>query len=164
MRTRIRIGVVGAVVVAAVFIAGYALAASAPSAFKPVGVTRYAMVSRTAAQSGSTTSIVMVDMPGLAATITVPPGKAADVIVTFSGVVQTCNTMYVQALVGGTAASPGEVRVAIRPMANSEARAFTFYGTVGPGNHTIRIQWRGNSDCVAQFVYARTMVVTANVR
>jgi hypothetical protein len=84
MRTRIRLGLGLAAVVATVFIAGYTLAASvAPATFVPAGTTRYAMVSR--GDTATTTSTSWVAIPGLLTDITVPAGKVANVIVTFSG-------------------------------------------------------------------------------
>jgi hypothetical protein len=45
----------------------------------------------------------------------------------------------------------------------AQSHAFTFIARVDAGVHTVKIQWRGLSNCAQQFVAARSMVVIANI-
>jgi hypothetical protein len=155
-------GALGLAVGAATLAGGYAVGAARPSAFTPAGVTRYALVSQGAPQMVTLIGETFVDLPGMAVTIEVPPQRTADVIVTFSGVARTCSKMIVRAMVGDDIAHPGPVQLAVKQEGN-EARSFTFWETVGKGVHRVGIQWRGVGFCTSQRMYARTMVVTANI-
>lgn len=164
MHTRIRIGLAAVSVVAAVFVAGYALAgAVAPASFVSAGTTRYAMVSRGPLQTATTSSSTYVDIPGMATTISVPANKTAELIITFSGMVNTCDAMYVRAVVDGSAALPSETQFQWNFKGGADSHAFTFYTTVKAGSHRVKIQWHGLSTCAQQFIASRSMIVTANI-
>jgi hypothetical protein len=166
MRTRIRLGVLVGSMIAASLVAGYALAASAGiDTFTPQGVTRYAMVASNGGSGNNaiTTSTTYVDMPGMATSISVPTGKTADDIVTFSGMANTCDATLVRAVVDTAVASPAEVQFMWNHSGGAESHAFTFFRTVKSGLHTVKIQWRGLTSCAQQFMAARSMVVTANI-
>ena len=166
MRTSFRLGLPLVAVVAAVFVAGYAVAASiTPASFVSSGTTRYAMVSKgpAAADNAMTTSTTFVGMPGMSTNINVPSGKTAELIVTFSGMVNTCDAMYVRAVVDGSAASPSYTQFQWNFSGGADSHAFTFFKSVKGGSHTVAIQWHGLSSCPQQFVSARSMIVTANI-
>jgi hypothetical protein len=143
MRISARFGLMVAVIAALSLIAGYAIAAGTPRAFAPDGNSRYA-------------SVTSVD-------VTIPGGKEAEVFVTFSGVVNTCSAMYVRALLGGNIAAPNSAQFMWNLAGGAESHAFTFVGRLDAGIHTIKIQWRGLTNCAQQFVGARSMVVVANI-
>jgi len=164
MRIRIHVGLAVVTVAAAVFLAGYAVAGAVAPTFVSPGTTRYAMVARGPLDGISTTSSTFVDITGLSVIIGIPSGKHAELIVTFSGEVNTCDAMYVRATVDGAAAVPGYAQLQVAEGGGADSHSFTFYKTaVGPGPHTVAMQWRGLSTCDHQFMAARSMIVTANI-
>ena len=165
MRIRIHVGLVVATVTAAVLLAGYAVAeAVAPTFVSPPGTTRYAMVAKGPLDPIATTSSTFVDITGLSVIIGIPSGKHAELIITFSGEVNTCDAMYVRATVDGAAAKPAETQLQWNFSGGADSHSFTFYKKdVGPGSHTVAMQWRGLSTCDHQFMDARSMVITANI-
>jgi hypothetical protein len=165
MRIRSHVGLALVTVAAVVFLAGYAAAgavaagyaaagAVAPTFVSPAGTTRYAMVARGPLDGIATTSSIFVDITGLSVIIGIPSGKHAELIVTFSGEVNTCDAMYVRAYTQLQWAFGG----------GADSHSFTFFKKdVGPGSHTVAMQWRGLSTCDHQFMDARSMIVTANI-
>ncbi len=166
MRTRFRVGLALVSVVVAVFVAGYAVAASIAPDFVGAGSTRYAMVARGPLDTTTTTSTSFVNVTGLSTVVAIPSGKTAELIITFSGEVNSCSVMYIRATVDGGAAAPSDTQLLylVGQNVGAESRSFTFYKRgVGSGSHTVAIQWRGVSTCDHQFMSARSMVVTANI-
>jgi len=164
MRTRFRLGLLVVAVVAAVFVAGYAVAGSiTPASFVTSGTTRYAMVSMGPTETTTTTSTAFVDIAGMSTTIRVPSGKTAELIITFSAMVNTCSAMYVRAVVDGSAASPSYTQFQWNFSGGADSHAFTFYKTVKAGSHTVAMQWEGLTSCSQQFMASRSMIVTANI-
>ena len=165
MRIRSHVGLALVTVAAVVFLAGYAAAgAVAPTFVSPAGTTRYAMVARGPLDGIVTTSSIFVDITGLSVIIGIPSGKHAELIVTFSGEVNTCDAMYVRATVDGAAAAPAYTQLQWAFGGGADSHSFTFFKKdVGPGSHTVAMQWRGLSTCDHQFMDARSMIVTANI-
>ena len=164
MRSRFRFGMAMVAVVAAVFVAGYAVAASVvPASFVTAGTTRYAMVAVNPSSTTTTTSASFVDMPGMSTSISVPAGRVAEVMIDFSGMVNTCDAMYVRAVIDGSAASPAYTQFQWNFNGGADSHAFTFVKTVKAGPHTVKMQWHGLTSCSQQFIAARSMIVTANI-
>jgi hypothetical protein len=165
MRTKIRLGMATIAAVAALSVAGYAFAATINPAFSPAGVTRYAMVQQGPTVTATTTSTTFVNMPGMSVAVSIPSGKTADLIVTFSAQVNSCLAMLVRATVDGSAALPSSTQFFWQAgNTGADSRAFTFFQhNVGAGSHTVRIQWAGVTSCANEFVAARSMIVTANI-
>jgi hypothetical protein len=165
MRTKIRLVMVAVAAVAALSVAGYTFGAGINQAFAPAGVTRYAMVQQGPTATATTTSTSFVNMPGMSVAVAIPSGKAADLIVTFSAMVNSCFAMQVRATVDGSAALPSSTQFFWQAAnTGADSRAFTFFQqNVGAGSHTVRIQWAGVTSCSSEFVAARSMVVTANI-
>jgi hypothetical protein len=164
MRTRFRLGLLVVAVVAAVFVAGYAVAGSiTPASFVTSGTTRYAMVSRGPTTTTTTTSTAFVDIAGMSTAVDIPSGKTAELIITFSAMVNTCSAMYVRAVVDGSAASPSYSSDLWDFSGGADSHAFTFYKTVKEGSHTVAMQWEGLDSCAQQFMASRSMIVTANI-
>ena len=93
------------------------------------------------------------DLAGGSTTISVPAGQKALLLIRFSaatacygGSVGGANTCYVQALVDGSPADPGEVRFdnnnGNTESSQYEAHAMEWAKNVGAGTHTIQIQVR----------------------
>lgn len=166
MRTRFRVGLAFVSVVVAVFVAGYAVAASIAPEFVGAGSTRYAMVARGPLDTTTTQSTTFVNIVGLSVGIGIPSGRTAELIINFSGEVNSCDVMYVRAVVDGGAAGPSYTQLQYRVGQNlgADSHSFTFYKKGGgSGAHTVAMQWRGLSTCDHQFMAARSMIVTANI-
>jgi hypothetical protein len=166
MRTRFRLGLALLSVVIAVFVAGFAAAASIAPEFVGAGSTRYAMVARGPLDTTTTQSSTFVNITGLSVVIGIPSGKTAELIINFSGEVNSCDVMYVRAVVDGAAAGPSETQLQYRIGQNlgADSHSFTFYKKgVGAGSHTVAMQWHGLTTCDHQFMAARSMIVTANI-
>jgi hypothetical protein len=163
---RLRLVTAVAAVLVAVFVAGLNVAARGPIGIDvvPAGATRYAFAS--AADAQNTTSTSFANIPNLAASFTVGSGKTAEASMTFSGELNGCSAIYVQAVLdGSTIAAPGPAQV-FWPFAGSGAasHSFTFYAkNIGPGKHTARIQWSELTNCNQAFISVRSLVVTANI-
>lgn len=167
MRVKSRVALAMVLVVLAVFVAGYSVAGSIPQSFAGAGSTRYAMKSRGPLDTTTTQSTTFVDISGLKMAIVIPGGKRADLIIDFSGEVNSCDAMYVRAAVDGAAASPEYTQLQYRLGQNlgADSHSFTFFAkSVGSGTHTVAMQWHGLSACDHQFMAARSMVITANIR
>jgi hypothetical protein len=168
MRTRFRFSIVAVAVAVAVFVAGVSVATAfvRRPAFVHAGTTRYAMSSAGPAAPVTTNSTSFVEIPGLANTIKIGTGKTAELIINFSGEVNSCDVMYVQAVVDGVPASPSSTQLIYRAGQNTgaDSTAFTFfYKGLGAGTHRVAMQWHGLSACNQQFMDSRSMVVTANI-
>lgn len=159
-----RIAVLAAIA-AVLSVTSYVLAAVV-SDFVPKGTTLYAMVSAEDGDTTTTTSTDFVDIAGLSTLINIPKHKTAELVINFSGDVNSCDIMYVRAAVDGAAAAPAQTQFLYRlgESLGSESHSFTFFAEgVNSGLHTVTMQWHGLSNCHNQFMGARTMVVTANV-
>ncbi len=162
MHKGIRVSLVAVAVISAVFAAGFAVAATVSPSFVNSGTTRYAMVS--AEDAITTQSTSFVDVPGLSSVVHIPSGKVADLIIDFSGEINTCDGTLGRATIDGAAASPSSTQLMWNLNGGAESHAFTFYARgVGSGSHTVTIQWAGVSSCNHQFMSARSMIITANI-
>lgn len=92
----------------------------------------------------STTSTSFVDMPNMS--LTIDPSVTSDLAISFSGRVYGIgSSLWIQALVDGVTAGPGQVLAT--DVEVSTLRAFNFVvKDVAPGTHTVTIQWRGGSN------------------
>ena len=141
---------------------GYFFAANVQANYVTAGTTRYAMVAAQDAQTSTSTSFVSI--PGLSTTVTVPSGKVADLIIDFSGEVNSCSAMSVRAVVDSTASSPTSAQIFWPTGGGAQAEAFTFFAkAVKSGTHTVAIQWSEITACSQMFISSRTMVITSNV-
>jgi len=164
MRTRFRVGLALVSVVVALSVAGYAVAASIASDFVGSGSTRYAMVAMGPETSTTTTSIDFVDIADMSVVVGIPSNKMADLIITFSAEVNTCDAMFVRATIDGTAAAPSYTQFQWNFSGGADSHSFTFFQKgIGSGSHTVAMQWHGLSTCVWQFMAARSLIVTANI-
>lgn len=131
------------------------------SGFQPKGTMRVAAVSATNAINTTVTSFT--DVPNLNTTVIVPDGKVADIVIEFSGVVNSPDALYVRAMVDSNVASPGPVQAFYGVGGGATTQGFNFYRfTVPAGSHRIAIQWDGLGG--QQFMSYRSMVVFANIR
>ena len=140
--------------------------AAVVSDFAPKGTTLYAMASAEPSDTTTTNSTDFVDIAGLSTVINIPKHKTAELIINFSGEVNSCDVMFVRATVDGAAAAPSDTQLQYRIGQNlgAESLSFTFFAqNVNPGSHTVAMQWHGGSNCGSQFMAARSMIVTANV-
>lgn len=161
-KTLVTITVV-AVLVAFVSISA-AVALAATQGLQPKGVMRVAAVSAFDAVNTSSTSYV--DLPNLSTSFKVPAGQTADVIIQFSGSMNSPSALYARAVVDGTAADPNNAGNGPQMFwgvgGGATAQAFNFYKFgVGSGGHTVKIQWAGLSG--QQFMSYRSLVVFVNL-
>lgn len=164
MRTRFRVGLALVTVVVAVFVAGYAVSASLSPSFVSAGSTRYAMKSAGPTDTITTTSTSFVNIAGMSTGVAVPSGKHADLIITFSAMVNTCSAMYVRATIDGAPAAPEYTQFQWDFSGGADSHSFTFYAkSIGSGSHKVAMQWEGLTNCPQQFMAARSMIVTANI-
>lgn len=126
----------------------------------PKGQVRFAYASAT--NPINTTATSFVDLPNLAATVTVPKGKVADVLILFSGEMNSPSALYIQAVIDAFATTPGPVQAFWGVGGGATAQGFNFYGVIGEGTHTIKMQWRGLSG--QQFMSVRSMTILLNLR
>lgn len=132
-----------------------------PSDLQPKGAMRMAVAS--ASNVINTTSTSFVEVPSLSTNILVPDGKVADVVIEFSGQVNSPDALYVRALVDTTQASPGPVQVFYNTGGGATTQGFNFYRLGVPsGSHRISIQWRGLGG--QQYMRYRSMIVLVNIR
>lgn len=133
-----------------------------PGDFLAPGQVRITEVSATSVKN--TTSSSFVTIPGLATNVTVPPGKTADLVIQFSGEVNSPDALATQALVDSTVALPGATQIYYGAGVNlgASAHGFNYYlNGVGSGVHRIAIQWHGLGG--QQFISMRSMIVIANI-
>lgn len=134
-----------------------------PADFLPKGEVRVLEVS--AANAKNTTSTSFVNVPGLSANVIVPSGKVADLIIEFSGMVNSPDALSTRALVDSTVALPGPTQVYYGQGINlgASTHGFNYYlNGVNPGVHRVVIQWSGLGG--QQFISYRSMIVIANLR
>ena len=167
MKRKHWIAVAVAAMLLATFAAGYIASAAdfGPGKLQPAGSVRVAAVS--AFDAINTTSTSFVDLPGLATGIKVPAGKLADVIIQFSGSMNSPSALYVRALVDTAVANPNNLGNGPQMFwgvgGGATAQAFNFYTFgVGPGSHIVKMQWEGLSG--QQFMSYRSMIVMVNIR
>ena len=162
MHKKLRLGVAVAAAMVATSVAGYAVASTvSPSSFVSAGTVRFAMVSASSPQT--TTSTTYVNIPGMNTGFNVPPGKTADVMITFSGEVNTCHAMLVRAVVDGSAALPSETQFQWNLSGGADSHAFSFFTKVGPGVHNVAVQWHGLYTCAQEFISNRSTIITVNL-
>ena len=129
--------------------------------FAPKGQVRFAYAFDTNAINTSSTTFV--DVPSLAATVTIPKRKVADVLILFSGEMNSPSALYVQAAVDGIAADPGAgVQAFWGVGGGATSQSFNFHSVIGQGTHTITMQWAGLSG--SQFMNMRSMTIILNLR
>jgi hypothetical protein len=130
----------------------------------PSGQARFAYASaNNPINTTATFTTGFVDVPNLATSITVPAGQVADVLILFSGEMNSPSALYVQAVVDGQVAQPGLVQAFWDQAGGATTQGFNFRGSVlGAGTHTIKMQWAGLSG--QQFMSARSMTVILNLR
>ena len=161
MSGRVRFGVVAAAGVALVFATGYTIAGVHPS-YVGTGVSRYVMANATDPQNSTSTSYVTI--PNMSVGAAVPSGQVADLIITFSGEVNSCTPIEIRAVVDGVPALPGETQLFWPDNIGAQSHGFTFFQRKVPaGSHTVAIQWHGLAACNQQFISNRSLVVTANI-
>lgn len=86
-------------------------------------------------------------------------------MINFSAEVNTCSAVEVRASVDGVAAAPGPVQLQWDLNGGADSHSFTFFDkAVGSGSHTVSMQWAGLTSCAQEFMSARSMVITANIR
>lgn len=161
MSRKVRFGVAFATILAAVFVTGYTVAAQLSPALVPAGTVRFGMAS--ASNAVNSTSTTYVNIPGMHVGFVVPSGQHADLIIAFSGEVNSCTAIEVRAVVDGVAASPSETQLFWPDNIGAQSHSFTFYTTALPsGTHNVFIQWHGLTNCNQQFISNRSLIVTVN--
>jgi hypothetical protein len=164
MSRKLRIVVFAAAALAAATATGYTLAARIVPNYVPAGDTRYAMAAAT--NIINSTSTTFVDIPNMTTLVPVPAGKVADLIITFSGEVNSCTPIELRAFVKDLSASatPSETQLFYPDNIGAQSHGFTFLKrNVSAGNHTVVIQWHGLTNCNQQFISNRSLAVTANI-
>jgi hypothetical protein len=134
-----------------------------PFGFRPAGDTRYAFKSVDVSSPATTTSSTYVDMTGMTVSLTTPADKKADLFITFNAELNGCNGLYVRAVVDSNVAAPGQALLFSHAGGSAEAHGFTWSRSVGPGAHTVRIQWLVLTGCSQGFAGVRTLFVIANI-
>jgi hypothetical protein len=166
MSRHMRVTIVVIAVVATTFLAGYAVAARFTSSLVPPGSTRYGFAA--AENVVDATNASFVNVPNLSIPFTVPPNHVGDVILDFSGVLNTCTYVIVRGTIDGTPTVPSSAQVSYNLNAGSESHGFTFYRkTVPAGTHTATIQWKDggcNQNSSGAFISSRSLVLTLNNR
>jgi hypothetical protein len=161
MSRRVRFSVVVVAVLAGMFVTGYTVAAQLSPSLVPAGTVRYGVAS--ASSDVTSTSTTYVNIPAMHVGFVVPPHQHADVIITFSGEVNSCTPIEARAVVDGVAASPSETQLFYPDGIGAQSHGFTFYTESLPaGTHNVFIQWHGLSTCNQQFISNRSLVVTVN--
>lgn len=130
--------------------------------FQPQGNMVVTAVS--AKNSINTVSNSFVTVPALDTTVVVPTNKVADIVIQFSGVVNSADYLYTQARIDGVAINPGPTQLFDgTDNTGAYAHGFNYYKfNVGPGRHRIDIQWKGLGG--NQFMAERSMVIFASIR
>lgn len=131
---------------------------------QPAGQVRMAAVS--AFDAINTTSTTFIDVPGLSTTFKVAAGKHADVVIQFSGEMNSPSALYMRAIVDGAAANPNNAGSGPQMFwgvgGGATSQTFNFYQFgLGAGSHTVKMQWDGLSG--SQFMSYRSMVVLVNI-
>jgi hypothetical protein len=161
MSRKVRFGFLAVTALAAATATGYALAAVAPN-LVPAGTTRYAMA--VGQDSQTSTSTTYVNIPNLSVGFSIPSGRSADLMITFSGEVNSCTPIEARAVIDGVAALPSETQLFWPDNIGAQSQGFTFWRrNVPAGLHTVAMQWHGLTSCSQQFISNRSMVVTANI-
>ena len=142
---------------------GLAVQAAMPQAFLPTGTTRYAVAQST------TGALTWSEgwLPTLGQTITLPPGKTADIMVIFCGNGWTnsnLTALQVKVQIAGAVASPGPVNFADED-GEIEGHCATFYKSGGvAGTVPVRVYWRSTNGTYSVNMSQRSMIVIANIR
>jgi hypothetical protein len=166
MNRKLLIGVAALSIAIAVFSLGYVASAAniGPLGLQPSGTVRVGAVS--AFNAINTSSTTFVDVPGLSTTFSIPSGKKGDVIIQFSGEVNSPSAMNVRALVDVSAADPNNAgngpQIFWGVSGGATTQGFNFYKFgVGSGSHIVKMQWDGDSG--SQFMIFRSMIVFVNI-
>lgn len=167
MKRKLFIGIAVLLIVTATFALGYVASAAGtgPLALQPSGTMRVGAVSAT--NGINTTSTSFVDVPGLSSSFSIPSLKQGDVVIQFSGEMNSPNQINVRALVDGSLTNPNSFgngpQLFYGVGGGATAQGFNFYKFgIGPGSHTVKIQWEGFSG--QQFMSYRSMVYFVNIR
>ncbi len=166
MKRKLLIGSIALFIALTTFGLGYAASAAQllPLGLQPSGTVRVGAVSAFNAINTSSTSFV--DLPGLATSFSIPTGKHGDVIIQFSGEVNSPSALYVRTVVDGSVADPNnagngpQVFWGVNGGATTQGFNFYKFGLVA-GSHTVKLQWRGLSG--SQFMSYRSMIVLVNI-
>ena len=166
MKRKLLIGSVALFIALATFALGYVASAAQilPLGLQPAGSVRVGAVSAFNAINTSSTSFV--DLPGLATTFTIPAGKHGDVIIQFSGEVNSPSALYVRTVVDSSIADPNNAgngpQVFWATSGGATTQGFNFYKFgLAAGSHTVKMQWEGLSG--SQFMSYRSMIVLVNI-
>ena len=150
MKRKLLIGSAALFIAVAIFGLGYVafVAAIGPLGLQPSGTVRVGAVS--AFNAINTTSTSFVDVPGLTNTFTIASGKKGDLVIQFSGEVNSPSALSVRALVDGSAADPNNAGFGPQIFwgvgGGATTQGFNFYKFgVGSGSHTVKMQWDGLS-------------------
>jgi hypothetical protein len=155
MRTPMKIAILALAMLLVAVVASVATAITFSSTASGGAVTKVTSVRSTFVQTftddgGATTAM---DLAGGSTTVTVPSGQKALLLVRFSaatacygGITSGSDSCYVQALIDGVPAPPGEVSFdnnnTNTESTQYEAHAMEWSKSVGAGSHTIQIQVR----------------------
>ena len=169
MRTPAKTGVAGLVLVLVAVTASVATAITLSSTVTGKSVTQVKSVRSTLAQQFTDTAgaTVATNLGGGSTSITVPAGQKALLLIRFSadtacfgGTSGGYDSCYVQALVNGSVAQPGEVafdnnnnNTEAVLLSQRDAHAMEWAKTVGAGTYTIQIKVRTDDSpcCEVEF-------------
>ncbi len=165
-------GLMVVVAVMAAMVIGAATATALPTSRNGKSVTAVKTVTETT-QTG-TSSQTFSNVPGMSATVGVPDGQKALLVITFSGSTQCADHSpetddgycYIRVLVDRTAAAPGEVRFDAAEDGNGwEANSFQWViSGLGPGQHTVTVQHRVDDIESTVSMTAKTLTVLRSVQ
>ena len=166
MKRKLLIGSIALFIAFTTFALGYVASAAQilPLGLQPAGTVRVGAVS--AFDPINTSSTSFVDLPGLTNSFSIPAGKHGDLIIQFSGEVNSPSALYVRALVDGSVADPNNAgngpQVFWGLGGGATTQGFNFYKfAVAAGAHTVKMQWAGLSG--SQFMSYRSMIVVVNI-
>ena len=161
MSRKVLFGTSSAVVLAALFVTGYTVAAQLSPAILPAGSVRFGTAA--ASDPRTSTSTTYVNIPNMHVGFVVPKGQHADLIITFSGEVNSCTPIEARAIVDGSPANPSETQLFWPDGIGAQSHGFTFFTQgLSAGTHNVFIQWHGLTNCNQQFISNRSLVVTIN--
>jgi len=161
MLNRHRLVIAGLVVVLTSALVSYAVSAAVPSALRPSGTTRYAMVQSTSQTTDDDSDSGFEAMQGMATSINVPAGMKGDVIVVFCGETSAVSPTWIEmrAKAGGSVLAPTSVFMGAGSTQVNHCATF-YKNNIPEGTRTVKIEWYAST---LASVHDRNMIVIVNI-
>jgi hypothetical protein len=144
----------------------YAVSAAVPAAALPAGSTLYAVAN--ASNSVTTNLTTWSNLPNMSASVVIPTGHTADVVVLVCGEFQSASqALAMRVKVGTKVFAPPEKWVRDAGVGGDEGRETgcgIFYKTgMAAGTKNVTVQWRSEFSSGTHTAWGRSMLVIANV-